>query len=184
MATTLSDLKAILEEQSAHLFSDGEEMLLYAFVHEGQLLHVSIHLTDEGEYLRMRIPYYLNVQESEYREGVLAQMMLLNWQLKLLKFCYNPEEDEVSVEIDLPVEDGYVTAQQVSRCMYALTVTAMEERSRLKRMAKTGIYVSEEEEQQNAIAETLDKLFADYEAPELEGATNEEDFSDDGLLEE
>jgi len=140
MSLALDELKAILKTDTNRVFTDEANSLLYPFAHNGQIFNVLIDLQEEGEYVHFSIHFLLNIREVENRENVLIALLELNRRLKALKYCYDPSDGEVSVAIEIPLEDGTLTMQQVHRCMYTLTEIAMRERDNLVTLIKTGVY--------------------------------------------
>ena len=139
---TIDELQALLRKPNAVFYSDGDGTLLYPFPHQGQMMTVYIQLLEDGEYVRFFIPYYLSLAESTDREPILLRLLDLNRQYKFLKFGVDPSDMEVTVSIEVPVEDGALTEQQATRCMAAITSVAMEERSHMRTLLATGIYPS------------------------------------------
>ncbi|HLH80652.1 MAG TPA: YbjN domain-containing protein [Chthonomonas sp.] len=155
MAVTLGQLTDIFKEANAAVFTDNEKMLLYPFVHQNQQMLVYITLAEDGEYVRFIIPCYLNLNAARNREALLMKLMEQNRTLKLLKFGVDPEDGEITVSIELPVEDSPLTAGQVHRCMYTLTHVAMNERERLLSLIQTGIYPDSRNEEFQTIVSNL-----------------------------
>jgi hypothetical protein len=66
--------------------------------------------------------------------------------------------------MEIPLEDGVLTENQVTRSMAAMTTVAMEEREHLRTLLNTGVYPSSEDPR---FQEALEKLLGREEAPEL-----------------
>ena len=113
---------------------------------------------EDGKYIRFRIPCYLDVSRTRHRGRVVEKILELNCKFKLLKFGMNVEDGEVSVEIDLPLEDSQPTPRLLSRCMYCLTEPAMKERENLLSLLETGIYPASEDE---GFCASLERLLPD-----------------------
>jgi hypothetical protein len=142
MGMTIDELQTLLRKPNAVFYSDGDSTLLYPFPHQGQMMTVYIQLLEEGEYVRFFIPYYLSLADVPDREPILLRLVDLNRQYKFLKFGVDPSDMEVTASIEVPIEDGSLTEQQVTRCMAAITSVAMEERGHMKTLIATGIYPS------------------------------------------
>jgi hypothetical protein len=155
MGITLNNLKSMLQRPQVRIFTDEDNTLLYPFIHSGQTLHVEAQLIEDGSYLRLRIPYYLSCTDFQDRPALLTRLMELNYNLKMLKFGYDPQDGEVTVSIEIPLEDNAITERQVHRCMYMLTSVAVQERDRLQNWMRTGIYPGSEDPN---FIETLDRL--------------------------
>ena len=165
MATTIQELREALETDAPTLFYDGGQTLLYSFPHQGQMMAVYIQLDEEGGYVRFLVPWYLNLGRSVHRTRVMEKLLALNYSFKLLKFGMDPSDGEVSVQINLPLDDSQPMPLQLRRCMFYLTDGAMKERSNLLSLLETGIYPSSEDEGFRA---SLDQLLPDEEPQELD----------------
>jgi hypothetical protein len=147
MAITLEGLQELLSAPDVRLFSDGVSALLYPFAHRGQTLNVEITLYEEGAYVRFLVPYYLNLYAAEDPNAMMLKLLERNRYYKLLKFACDPTDGEVSVSIELPIQDGELTQEQAVRCMRTLTDIAVQERDRLLTLQQTGIYPSSDDPQ-------------------------------------
>lgn len=163
---TIDELQALLRKPNAVFYSDGDGTLLYPFPHQGQMMTVYIQLLEDGEYVRFFIPYYLSLAESTEREPILLRLLDLNRQYKFLKFGVDPNDMEVTVSIEVPVEDGALTEQQATRCMAAITSVAMEERGHMRTLLATGIYPSCEDPK---FQKALENLLGEEQPEQAEG---------------
>jgi hypothetical protein len=166
MGMTIDELQTLLRKPNAVFYSDGDGTLLYPFPHQGQMMTVYIQLLEEGEYVRFFIPYYLSLADVSDREPVLLRLLDLNRQYKFLKFGVDPGDMEVTASIEVPIEDGGLTEQQVTRCMAAITSVAMEERGHMKTLLATGIYPSCEDPK---FQKALENLLGEENAEQAEG---------------
>lgn len=155
MAVTLNQLTEMFREANAPIFTDNAQMLIFPFIYQNQQFLVYISLAENGEYVRFLIPCYLNLNAARNREQLLMKLLELNRSLKLLKFGLDPQDGEITVSIELPIEDSSLTSGQVHRCMYTLTHVAMNERERLLSLVQTGIYPDSSDEEFQAIVSSL-----------------------------
>jgi hypothetical protein len=166
MGMTIDELQTVLRRPNAVFYSDGDGTLLYPFPHHGQMMTVYIQLLEDGEYVRFFIPYYLTLTDATDRETVLTRLLDLNRQYKFLKFGLDPSDMEVTASIEIPIEDGTLTEQQVTRCMAAVTSVAMQERGYMLTLLSTGIYPSVEDPK---FQETLENLLGEEQPEQSEG---------------
>ncbi|WP_395145784.1 hypothetical protein [Armatimonas sp.] len=160
MATTIDELRDALHTDGPPLFYDGGQTLLYSFPHQGQMMAVYIQLDEEGGYVRFLVPCYLDLSRTAYRTRVMEKLLALNYSFKLLKFGVDPSDGEVTVQINLPLDDSQPMPLQLRRCMFYLTDAAMKERVNLLSLLETGIYPSSEDE---GFCASLDQLLPDEE---------------------
>lgn len=163
---TIDELQAVLKRPNAVFYSDGDGTLLYPFPHQGQMMTVYIQLLEEGEYVRFFIPYYLSLTSASDREAIYLRLLDLNRQYKFLKFGVDPSDMEVTASIEIPIEDGSLTEQQVTRCMAAITSVAMQERAHMRTLLSTGIYPSVEDPR---FQKTLEDLLGEEQPEQAEG---------------
>jgi hypothetical protein len=168
MAITLTNLKSLMERSQARIFTDENDTLLYVFAHQGQMILIDIQLLENGEYVRFRIPMFLSLAGVKDVPGFLTKLLELNYQYKLLKFSCDPRDGEVTVSIEIPLEDGALTESQMDRCMQYMTNLAMQESDRLRTLISTGIYPSSEDAN---FTDTLSRLLGDEDT--MEGGSEE-----------
>jgi hypothetical protein len=174
MAMTIDQLQTVLRRPNAVFYSDGDGTLLYPFPHQGQMVTVYIQLLEEGEYLRFFIPYYLTLSNASDRETIFLRLLDLNRQYKFLKFGVDPDDMEVTASIEIPIEDGTLTEQQVTRAMAAITSTAMQERAHMLTLISTGVYPAVDDPQ---FQKTLEDLLGEEDPEQAEGMEPPVDIS-------
>ncbi len=159
MAVTMDTLRDGIEVEGIRIFQHDDDALLVPIHRQGQMFHLEIERMEEGGYVRGYIPWFLKVEDSPYKERVLIRLLRLNGEYKILKFAYDDNDGEVCVSVEIPVEDGTLTRDQLHRMMYILTQVVFDERERLVMLMTKGIYP---ESGDVGFQESLDRLFADY----------------------
>lgn len=160
MAVSMDMLREGIEVDGIRIFQHEDDALLIPIHRQGQMFQVEIERMEEGGYVRGYIPWFMNISETAYKEKVLIRLLRLNGEYKILKFAYDDNDGEVCVSVEVPVEDGTLTRDQMHRMMYILTQVVFDERERLQMLATKGIYPESED---TGFQESLDRLFADYE---------------------
>lgn len=157
MAISLNELTAIFEEVSGNtnIFTNNKDTALFPVIHQTDQLMIAVHLDEDGEYLRFRIPNYLNLRKAKNSESVLLKMMELNMKLKMLKYGVDNSDGEIAVSIEIPLQDGSFTPTQLHRCMYTMHEVALNERTRLQSLMLTGIYPESDNDEFRALLEKL-----------------------------
>jgi hypothetical protein len=175
MSVTLAELKSALAAEGVTFFQNEDDgTILFSFLHDGQLLNVFVELLEDGEYLRWRIPYLLCLKDAEQRPAVLERLLQRNLLLKLVKFCFDPETGEISAEIAIPLEEGQLCANVVTRCVYVICEVVGDERTALLEMIRTGRYPQSEQERiDDAVARLLEND-GDGSAPDGSADADEE----------
>jgi hypothetical protein len=165
MAVTMDTLREGIEVEGIRIFQHEDDALLVPIHRQGQMFHLEIERMEEGGYVRGYIPWFMKIEDTPFRERVLVRLLRLNGEYKILKFAYDDNDGEVCVSVEIPVEDGTLTREQLHRMMYILTQVVFDERERLVMLMTKGIYP---ESGDIGFQESLDRLFADYEGESLD----------------
>lgn len=83
-------------------------------------LPIIIQLSEEGEFLHLYTPQLLNVKDSVFKGVAFQTMLALSYEMKMLRFEYDPNDGEVRASIELPIEDSTLTLKQFQRCLMGL----------------------------------------------------------------
>jgi hypothetical protein len=122
MATTLTQIAQYLDRRNWRYHIDAEESRIITGVkadHVEEFLIV-ISLKENGEYLEISAPQLLKVKDHVYK-GVLFQTMLaISWQVKMLRWEYDPLDGEIRASIAFPLEDAPLTEKQFNRVLSGL----------------------------------------------------------------
>lgn len=161
MAVTMDTLRDGIEVEGIRIFQHEDDALLVPIHRQGQMFHLEIERMEEGGYVRGYIPWFMKIEDTPFRERVLVRLLRLNGEYKILKFAYDDDDGEVCVSVEIPVEDGTLTRDQLHRMMYILTQVVFDERERLMMLMTKGIYP---ESGDIGFQESLDRLFADYDS--------------------
>jgi hypothetical protein len=126
MALTFADLVGRIAEIGCDFRASREhsEVVVavpttnYVDPHDGEkslLLHVM--LQEDGKMLRMCVPEVYAVAEFAHRGAMSEAMLAANWRVRVASYVLDESDGEVRVVCDLPLEDGTVTATQLSRML-------------------------------------------------------------------
>lgn len=81
-------------------------------------VNIVLRIEEDGELLRIQVPmaYRLPKDASpETQVAVLRTINQLHWESKILQVEMDPEDGEIRLSIDFPVEDGNLTETQLAR---------------------------------------------------------------------
>lgn len=87
--------------------------------HVEQLLLV-IHVKDDGELLSLIAPQLLVIKDHVHKGVLLQTLLAIAWDVKLLRWEYDPTDGEVRASINLILEDNPLTERQFNRSLEAL----------------------------------------------------------------
>ena len=124
MATTLSEIAAHLDAAEIK-YKRKEDVIRTGFStdlyqdHEGDFgVNMVLRLEEDGELLRVQAPWAYRIPKDaspETQVAVLRTINQLNWESKILQYEHDPEDGEIRLGADLPIEDGKLTELQVTR---------------------------------------------------------------------
>lgn len=142
MTTTLPFIAHCLEQRDWKYKFDAENSRIITAVQAENLDNfiISIQLSENGKFVQFIAPQLLAVKDSVYK-GILFQTMLaISYQVKMLRFEYDPTDGEVRASIELPIEDSQLTERLFDRCLNGLIqLVDLKAMPRLKAVLATGI---------------------------------------------
>jgi hypothetical protein len=120
MAVTRAELQKLLEAEGLRYFLDPQrDALMVGCQGANGRYQFVIHLDLEGTFLQMRtISYHHCPTDHKHVLPLLKLLGSMNYELRLVKFGYDPTDGEIVVYADLWVMDGTVTQQQFSRMLH------------------------------------------------------------------
>jgi hypothetical protein len=141
MATNLLEISQYLDnrEWRYHLESEKSRIITGVKADHVEDFLIVISLKEDGEYLELAAPQLLQVKDHVYK-GVLFQTMLaISWQVKMLRWEYDPSDGEIRASIGFPLEDSPLTEKQFNRVLSGL-IQLVDEMAmpRLKTVLATG----------------------------------------------
>jgi hypothetical protein len=120
MALKMDQLKRLLEAQDLRYFLDPrrDAIMLGASGIFGKYQSV-ILLEDEGKFLQFRSVAYLHCQASNPNLfSVLKVLGQINYQMRGIKFGWDPNDGEIAVYSDIWIQDGTLTQEQFARMLH------------------------------------------------------------------
>jgi hypothetical protein len=161
MATTLTQIAQYLDQREWRYHLDPEESRIITGVkadHVEEFI-IIISLKENGEYLEIVAPQLLKVKDHVYK-GVLFQTLLaISWQVKMLRWEYDPLDGEIRASIAFPLEDAPLTQKQFNRVLSGLIdIVDRVSMPRLKAVLATGEDPGEKELGE-ALLEVMESAF-------------------------
>ncbi|MGL5061518.1 MAG: hypothetical protein ACRC62_16205 [Microcoleus sp.] len=157
MATTLPFIAHCLEQRGWKYKFDADNSRIITGVKAENVENfiIFIQLSEDGEFVQFIAPQLLAVKDSVYK-GILFQTMLaISWQVKMLRFEYDPTDGEIRASIELPIEDSQLTERLFDRCLSGLIqLVDLKAMPRLKAVLAAGI----DPGPQDAAAQLLDGI--------------------------
>ena len=81
-------------------------------------VNIILRLEENGELLRIQVPMAYRLPKDASPETQLAVLRTINqlhWESKIMQVEMDPEDGEIRLSIDFPIEDGQPTEKQVAR---------------------------------------------------------------------
>lgn len=120
MALRLPELKKLVDGEGLHCFVDEERGALLLPMHgpHGRYQIVLV-LELEGTFLQIRtISLHHCPTGHKHLEPVLQALLRMNYELRLVKFGWDPRDGEIVAYADLWIMDAAVTKAQFSRMLH------------------------------------------------------------------
>jgi hypothetical protein len=141
MATTLADIKVLLEGLGRRFFAnDARDMLVLPYRCTGKTMNVILDLQHEGRFLQFTIRDFDAVpKDGASSVALLEEMLALNFEMKFIKLGRDPSDGEVVGYGDLWIEDGGIAPFQLDRMLGNFVSSMVEAQGRLELAAATGM---------------------------------------------
>lgn len=122
MATTLPFIAHCLEQRGWKYKFDPDNTRIITGVKAENVDNfvIFIQLSENGEFLQFVAPQLLAVKDCLYKGLLFQTMLAISWEVKMLRFEYDPTDGEVRASIELPIEDAHLTECLFNRCLSGL----------------------------------------------------------------
>ncbi|HIK10129.1 MAG TPA: hypothetical protein IGS52_07660 [Oscillatoriaceae cyanobacterium M33_DOE_052] len=140
MATTLAQVASFLDQRGWRYRLEPEQDRILTGV---QSEHVDdfmlvIQVQENGEYLSIFAPQILNLKNHIYKGVAFQTMLAIAWEVKLLRWEYDPSDGEVRTSVGVALEDAALTGRQFNRILSGLINLTERGVERLKVVLATG----------------------------------------------
>lgn len=133
MATSPSQIAQLLEQEGIKhtLSEDGRHISMtfetrnYRDSSGRNALRIIILTEDNGNFIKFFVPaaYKCDPGLNSYNRLSLFQVLLhISWMTKMLQFEYDPDDGEIRMMIEFPIEDSVLTRRQLARCISCIFV--------------------------------------------------------------
>jgi hypothetical protein len=157
MATTLPFIAHCLEQRGWKYNFDAENSRVITGVKAENVdnFAISIQLSENGEFVQFVAPQLLAVKDCLYKGLLFQTMLAISWEVKMLRFEYDPTDGEVRASIELPIEDAHLTECLFNRCLSGLIqLVDSIAMPRLNAVLATGV----DPGRKNVAAQLLDRM--------------------------
>lgn len=133
MATSKEEIASLLdanglkyhvhERGTVHL---GFETKKYKDREGDQGISIVISLEEDGEFVKFFTPMAFIYKDGPHREAVFQTCLVISYLTKGVQFEYDPNDGEIRMILEFPLEDNNLTSKQLRRCIQLLAGIADE----------------------------------------------------------
>jgi hypothetical protein len=131
MATTLLEVQAFLDQAELNYrVEQPQASIIVPFTGLTQYqcpvtgdptLLVVIHVDEGGRFIKVLSPYAFSTEYAAFPDAALRACTELCYRTKGIQAEFDPEDGEVRMIVEFPLEDARLTAAQLHRCICTLT---------------------------------------------------------------
>lgn len=166
MATSTQQIIELLEQEKLkHGVSDQGDFVMVDFKTRSyrnsrgeNSLRIIISPEENGEFVKFFVPraYLCPKGMTSYNRLSLFQVLLhISWMTKMLQFEFDPDDGEIRMMIEFPLEDAALTRRQVARCVSTLFNAAEKFHENIVDALEHGITIESESETQKLFEEFM-----------------------------
>ncbi|MFH1764066.1 MAG: YbjN domain-containing protein [Gemmatimonadota bacterium] len=140
MALTMERLKNLIAEEGLQFFLDPErDALMLSVSGLNGTYQFLILLEMEGEFLQFRtMAYHACAEDHRYVEATLKLLGELNYQLRFVKFGWDPNDGEIVAYGDVWIMDGELSPIQLTQMVQGYMAVIDLNHSRIDATIRTG----------------------------------------------
>ncbi len=139
MATSLERIRTIFEQAEIKFDVDEDaDLIRTVWVRDGAPVTLLAFLLESGELVQLRAPVLLRAEDDANKPLLFRAMLQMAYEMRLVQFEYEPQDEEVSTCVDIPLEDAELTPEQLLRCCSVLLDVSFMARERLTAILETG----------------------------------------------
>jgi hypothetical protein len=120
MAIKMDDLRKMLDKEGLKYFlAPDRPMVMIGGTGLFGFYQFTVGLFHDGQFLQFRTMQYLQCPaDHPHAPAVLRLLGELDYQLRLVKFGWDPRDGEIMVYADHLIGDGKITQEQLSRMLH------------------------------------------------------------------
>lgn len=140
MATNLQQIASFLDNRGLPYHLETQENRIITGVKSETVdeFMIVIQLQEDGAYLSLVAPQLLSIKDHVYKGVAFQTMLAIAWEVKLLRWEYDPSDGEVRTSVNLPLEDAPLTEKQFNRLLSGLIDLTNRGMERLQQVLATG----------------------------------------------
>ena len=166
MATSIAKITELLgEEKLKHNVNEEGDFIIVDFVTRNyrnvrgeNSLRIIVSPEENGAFIKFFVPraYACPKGMTSYNRLSLFQVLLhISWMTKMLQFEFDPDDGEIRMMIEFPLEDAELTRSQLSRCVSTIFNAAERFHENIVDALEHGITIESESETQKLFQEFM-----------------------------
>ncbi len=145
MATTVQELKAILDEEEVRYREREDGALVSSWTTKhytdgdgDKALIIVVELDENGEYIKIFAPGAYKAV-GPHQDAFLRACSMIQWRTKLIQFEWDETDGEIRPVVEFPIEDSNLTKNQLMRCIIGICRILDDFHPALERALKEGV---------------------------------------------
>ncbi len=175
MAVTLEEISGWLDQMEFKYKLEDDKIILFSSDEDSTNMHF-LKAKDDGRIFEWKMiivdeekKEQFKVKEHEYLSTLLVYLLQVNYQTKFGTWEYDPKDGEITLNVEIPLEDAKMTYKQFER-ICSLTMDTGEYTDNIKKILETGeIPVNKEDEMMQMLKALLVMAEKELEAESEEG---------------
>jgi hypothetical protein len=102
-------------------------------------IRIVIALEEDGEFIKIMAPSLYTYKDGPNKAALFQTLLQVSWMTKMVQFEYDPDDGEVRMIIEFPLEDSTLTERQLMRAVMGLAQLADEYHEQIVAAMEQGI---------------------------------------------
>ena len=173
MAVQLEEIAGFLDNAELKYKHDEEkELILLISSDEDSTYSHFIRAKEDGDIFEWQMQILddnmeaLDIKDHKYVGKVLSHLLFLNYKTKFGTWEFNPNNGDIRLTVEIPLEDALMTEKQFKRIMSLMFSDADEHADQISHILKTG-EIPEENSDAKILA-MLDQMLAQIQESETD----------------
>ena len=158
MSVTLEQITTYLDNtELKYKHYEEQEVIVLMLGNENSIYSHYIRTRDNGDIFEWQMQILddemknLNIKDHQYTEKVLSHILYLNYKTKFGTWEFNPENGDIRLAVEIPLEDALMTEKQFKRVMGLMLNDGHDHAKQIAHILNTG-KTPEDDSQENIIA--------------------------------
>lgn len=155
MAMSFMELRNLFAQTNRDFYHNDVDTIITGDFADKAYNVLFLTLFDNGDYLRCIVPGFMNLYQFVGSNEIMVKLLELNGEYKLFKFCVNPADGEVYVQLDVILFDTVLNLEQLKQILHAMLDIALKEKLHMWEFQITGNYPETESQKIDNVVKHL-----------------------------